>query len=55
MGRADPNSEVTTKVSPDSCNPQATYPGTRYGKGGTAPGQSDASTETIISSSSAGK
>lgn len=54
MGRADPNSEVTQNVTPDNQNPTATYPGTRFGKGGHAPGQSDCSTETIISSSSPG-
>jgi hypothetical protein len=35
-------------------NSQATYPGTRYGKNGTAPGQSDASTETIVSTGTPG-
>lgn len=35
-------------------NATATYPGTRYGKNGTAPGQSDASSETIITKSSPG-
>ena len=42
-------------VTPGALNSKdATYPGTRYGKGGTAPGQSDCSTDTIVSSASPG-
>ena len=41
-------------TSPDGLNGQATYPGTRYGKGGTAPGQSDCSSETIVSTGTPG-
>jgi hypothetical protein len=41
-------------TTPGDLNSQATYPGTRYGKNGMAPGQSDASTETIISTGTPG-
>lgn len=38
MGRADPNSmEPRTFVNPGSQPHDPTYPGTRYGKGGTSP------------------
>lgn len=37
MGRADPNSMTTETVNPASQEHGATYPGTRYGKGGTSP------------------
>lgn len=37
MGRADPNSETTETVNPGSQPHDPTYPGTRYGKGGTSP------------------
>lgn len=37
MGRADPNSMTTETVNPASQEHDATYPGTRYGKGGTSP------------------
>lgn len=38
MGRADPNSqEPRTTVVPASQGHDPTYPGTRYGKGGTSP------------------
>ena len=36
MGRADPNSMTTETVNPAN-QFDATYPGTRYGKGGTSP------------------
>jgi hypothetical protein len=36
-------------TSASELNSQATYPGTRFGQNGTAPGQSDASEEAIVS------
>jgi hypothetical protein len=53
MGKhsASPNSECSEKVSPAGENSQASYPGTRYGKGGNHPGQGDNSTDRIVTSS----
>jgi hypothetical protein len=45
---ASPNSETTERVSPASKNGTASYPGTRYGKGGNHPGDGDHSTERIV-------
>lgn len=54
MGRADPNSEVSETASPASENSQATYPGTRYGKGGTHPGTGDHSNDCKVVEASPG-
>lgn len=56
MGKhaATPNSEVTETVTPAAQNATATNPGSRFGKGGTFPGESDCSTETIVASASPG-
>lgn len=57
MGQGDLASgvaNVNDPVSPATQNGQATNPGTRFGKGGKFPGESDASNETIITKSSPG-
>lgn len=57
MGQGNPatsSASVSAPVSPDSQNSTATNPGTRFGKGGKFPGEGDASTDTIVSSSSPG-
>lgn len=48
--QAAPNSEGTSMCDPDDFNgpDSATYPGTRYGKGGDWPGEGDHSSETIV-------
>lgn len=47
---ATPNREVSETVSPEGQNSKATYPGTRYGKGGKHPGDVDSSRENIVTS-----
>lgn len=51
---ASSSANVSDKVTPDSQNATATNPGTRYGKGGSFPGEGDNSTETIVTSASPG-
>lgn len=50
---ATPNSEVSDTVSASEQNATATYPGTRFGKGGTtaASNQNDSEATKIVSSS----
>lgn len=45
---AAPNSECTETANPADKNSEASYPGTRYGKGGNHPGQGDHSEERIV-------
>lgn len=57
MGQGNPatsSANSTDTVSPASQNATSTNPGTRFGKGGTFPGEGDASTETIITSKAPG-
>lgn len=57
MGQGNPATSSASSndyISPAKENATSTNPGTRYGKGGTAPGQGDASNETIITKSSPG-
>lgn len=55
MGRADPNSQTTETVNPGSQSHDPTYPGTRYGKGGTSPSAGvDSSNECKVVEASPG-
>lgn len=57
MGQGNPatsSASVSDKVTPEAQNATATQPGTRYGKGGSFPGEGDNSTETIVTSASPG-
>lgn len=57
MGNGNPATSSASNsdyVSPAKENATATNPGTRFGKGGTFPGEGDASNETIIAKSSPG-
>lgn len=47
---ATPNRETSETVNPAGQNGKASYPGTRYGKGGNHPGQGDHSSERIVTS-----
>jgi hypothetical protein len=52
---ATPNSEVSETVTPGEQNATTTYPGSRYGKGGSSPaGNQNDSEETKIVSASPG-